>query len=174
MSRLFADGTVFTAFDTETTGLKPEYERLIEIGAIRFDKNGIIARYDILINPGKPIPPGASAINNITDDMVRNCPLIESVLPDFLTFVRDSVLVAHNAGFDLSFVNKELERSGFNPLKNNAADTVHLARSRFPQLPNHKLQSLAAYFGIDVRNAHRAEDDARVCMEVFLRCLNAG
>lgn len=169
--RLYQGGAVFTAFDTETTGLSSHNDRLIEIGAVRFTKDGVAATFNQLINPCRPIPPAATAVNNITQDMVRDCPTEELVLPGFIEFIADSILLAHNASFDLRFVNTALARCGLHPMKNRTEDTVHLARASFPELPRHNLQFLAGHFAINPGKAHRADDDARVCMEVMLRCL---
>ncbi len=162
---------VFTAFDTETTGLYPESERIVEIGAIRFDRRGIIARYNVLVHPEKPMPEKAAEVNGITDDILRGCPVCRTVLPDFLSFIQGSVLVAHNAPFDISFVNMELQRAGMPPLENACVDTIALAKEAFPGMGKYALQFLAPRLGIEVLDAHRAEDDARVCMELFLACV---
>lgn len=169
--RLYQGGAVFTAFDTETTGLISSNDRLLEIGAVQFSKDGVMATFSQLINPCCPLPPAAMAVNNITMEMVRDCPTEAQVLPGFIAFISDTILLAHNANFDLKFVNTALGRCGYQSLQNKTEDTVHLAKAVFPDLPNHKLQSLAQHFGIEPGNAHRAQDDARVCMEVFLRCL---
>lgn len=163
--------TVFTVFDTETTGLDPKPNRVIEIGALRFDARGIIARFNVLINPGMPMPAEASRINGITDAMLAGQPPVAEVLPDFLRFAGNSVLIAHNAPFDISFIDEELSRLGKPSLKNRVVDTRILARDVFPGLPKYSLQDLALRFGITAVDAHRAEDDARVCMELFLVCV---
>ena len=160
-----------TAFDTETTGLFPDSGHILEIGAVRFDKTGVLSSYNTLVNPGCLITPEITKINHIDDSMVSSCRTINCVLPEFLDFIGDSVLIAHNANFDLDFVNKELERSCLKKLSNKAVDTLDLSRWAFPALKKHSLQFLAQAFSIDVHDAHRASDDARVCMEVFLRCL---
>ena len=168
---LLEDGGVFTAFDTETTGLHPEENNVIEIGAVKFDIDGIIDRFEMLINPQCSIPPEVAAINHITDQMVADCPTIDKVLPDFLSFIGDSILVAHNANFDLDFINSELLRNGMKTIRNKTVDTLNLSKWAYPLLRKHNLQFLAQTFSIKVENAHRADDDARVCMEVFLQCL---
>ncbi len=161
----------FTAFDTETTGLDPRQCRIVEIGGIRFDRLGPGARFNSLVDPSSPMPAEASRINGITDEMLRGQPTARDVLPDFLSFSGGTVLVAHNAPFDVSFVNEELSRLGRPALANRVVDTRILAREVFPGLPKYALQDLAARFGIEARDAHRAEDDARVCMELFLLCV---
>jgi DNA polymerase-3 subunit epsilon len=163
----------FTAFDTETTGLDPRLCRVVEVGGIRFDARGIAARFNTLINPGVPMPSEVTKINGITDAMLSGQPTSSVALPDFLRFAGDTVLIAHNAPFDISFMNEELARLGKPALKNRVVDTRIFAREMFPGRPNYKLQDLAAHFGIKAIDAHRAEDDARVCMELFLVCLKA-
>lgn len=164
--------TICTVFDTETTGLEPKTNRIVEAGAIRFDKQGIIARFNTLINPQMPMPKEASKINGITDLMLSDQPTASIAIPDFLRFIGTSILVAHNAPFDVKFINSELHQLGLSPLKNTIIDTLVFAREIFPGLPKYSLQELAKRFGINAVDAHRAEDDARVCMELFLLCLN--
>jgi DNA polymerase III epsilon subunit family exonuclease len=168
--RLYEGGAVFTAFDTETTGLSAHNDRLLEIGAVQFSKDGILATYSQLINPCRAIPYEASQINNITHDMVQDCPTEQDILPDFQKFIGSSILVAHNANFDLKFINTALERHGHQILENQVEDTVKISRAIFPELEKYRLQFLAQHFSINPGNAHRATDDARVCMEVLLRC----
>ena len=169
--QLYESGAVFTAFDTETTGLKPEEEKIIEIRAISFDKLGIRARYNVLINPQRKILPEITRVNGIDDSMVSNKPIFSECANIFLDFINDSVLIAHNATFDLSFINKELNLLNIKPLKNKTADTLKLAKEVLQDLGKYNLQFLAKFFEINVTNAHRAEDDARVCMEIFLKLL---
>ena len=170
----YLGGEVFTAFDTETTGLSSKYEKIIEIGAVKFDKNGIIDTYSVLINPEKVISSNITSITGITNQMVCNCPTFSEITPSFLNFINETKLVAHNAKFDISFVNAELEKTPYNNLRKsqcNAVDTVKVSQKVFPALTCYKLQELAKHFNIKVDAAHRAYDDARVCMELFLICM---
>ncbi|MBP5157924.1 MAG: 3'-5' exonuclease [Treponema sp.] len=179
MAALFEGGRVFVAFDTETTGLKAENDEVLEIGAVKFNKDGLIGEsFNRLIKPVKPIPSFITAINHIDDEMVKDAPPAAEVVKSFADYVgKKSVLVAHNARFDVKFVNATLIRAGLPQLKNLTVDTLTFSRWAYPLLANeaekgqYKLQSLARRFGIEVLNAHRAEDDARVCMELFLRIL---
>lgn len=164
--------TTFAAFDTETTGLEPKLNRVVEAGAIRFDALGVSARFNSLINPKIPMPSEVTKVNGITDAMLAKEPDAAKVMPDFIDFLSDSVLIAHNAPFDVAFVNEELARLGMQPLRNRVVDTRIFAKEIYPGLPNYRLQDLARNFGIEAIDAHRAEDDARVCMELFLVCLN--
>ncbi|MDR1177514.1 MAG: 3'-5' exonuclease [Spirochaetaceae bacterium] len=193
----FFKGAAFTAFDIETTGLYCQTDRIVELGAVKFDRRGIAARFSALVNPGIPMPAGASRVNGIDDAMLRDKAPIEEALPDFLRFTNGSILVAHNAPFDCGFINESLKRyyrgpdlawgnfqadgepeSGksrfsapFRELPNQVADTLAFAREAFPKRTSYKLQDLAGEFGIDAKEAHRASDDARVCMEVFTACV---
>ena len=166
------DTAAFIAFDTETTGLDPASGRIVEIGAVKFDRRGVIARYNVLINPEMPMPEEAGKVNGITDAMLKDKPLIAAVFPDFFDFIGTGVLVAHNAPFDISYVNAELKRSGKPPLSNKVVDTRIFAKEVFPGLSSYALQDLAVQFGITALEAHRAEDDARVCMELFEKILS--
>ena len=166
------DTAAFIAFDTETTGLDPASGRIVEIGAVKFDRCGVIARYNVLINPEMPMPEEAGKVNGITDEMLKDKPLIADVFPDFFDFIGTGVLVAHNAPFDINYVNAELKRSGKPPLSNKVVDTRIFAKEVFPGLSSYALQDLAVQFGITALEAHQAEDDARVCMELFEKILS--
>lgn len=166
------DTVAFIAFDTETTGLDPVSGRIVEIGAVKFDQRGVIARYNVLINPEMPMPEEAGKVNGITDEMLKDKPLIADVFPDFFDFIGTGVLVAHNAPFDINYVNAELKRAGKPPLSNKVVDTRIFAKEVFPGLSSYALQDLAVQFGITALEAHRAEDDARVCMELFEKILS--
>jgi DNA polymerase-3 subunit epsilon len=173
----FDGGAVFTAFDLETTGLDPKQHRIVEIGAVKFDRQGPAARYSALINPGVPMPPEAGRVNGITDAMLAGKPPLESALPDFFRFVKDSVIVAHNAPFDCGFVNESLARLCLPDLPpalpGKTADTQLMARGFFPGRSRYNLQDLARDLGLRAQAAHRALDDARLCMEIFIRCCKA-
>jgi len=165
--------TIFTVFDTETTGLDPRLCRVVEVGGIRFDSQGINSRFNVLINPKTPMPAEVTKINGITDAMLDGQPETSQVIPDFLRFIGNSVLIAHNAPFDISFINEELARLGKPALQNKVIDTRIFAKEMFPGLPKYALQDLATRFGIQALDAHRAEDDARVCLELFMICFDA-
>lgn len=172
----FQDGAVFTAFDTETTGLRPAEDRIIEIGAIRFNKDGELGEFSTLVYPGILIPRFCTELTGITTKMVYGQPEFPDIAEQFLSFTAGTTLVAHNCNFDVNFMNSELSRAGMQKLKAPlipGVDTVQFSRSAFPDLGCWKLQSLAAHFGIPPGNAHRATDDARVCKEIFLKCLKA-
>jgi len=170
----FREGADFTAFDIETTGLNNWRDSIVEIGAVRFNKQGIIDRFSRLADPGFPMPAEAGKVNNITDEMLAGQPPIQEVLPAFLRFAGDTIIVAHNAPFDCGFVNRSLSRlcdDGYvqrPALPNRVADTLPLARRLLPGRSHYNLQDIAASLGLKAEAAHRAFDDARLCMELFL------
>lgn len=173
-ARMYEKGAVFTAFDTETTGLYCASDRIVEIGAVKFDKNGIVNTYEALIHPQIEIPKQAVDVHGISNEMVLSCPAFKEVALDFLRFTAGTHLVAHNASFDIGFVNAELKRAGYPTLKAPqlpAADTLQLAQNAFPSLSKYNLQFLANTFGIALNRAHRASDDALACKDVFVRCI---
>ncbi len=162
----------FTAFDFETTGLYPEKDRIIEIGAVKFNLDGEEYRFSGLINPGMNIPEQASAVNGIYDSMVENKPEIGSILPDFADFINDTVLVAHNIGFDASFLTYTAAREGFKLPDLVCLDTIQLAKKYFSGHYSYSLENISKALGISIENAHRAEDDAEACMKLFRKCLD--
>ena len=165
------NGAVFCAFDVETTGLRYKTDRVIELGAVRFDKSGVLDIYDSFVQIDFALPPSITKITGITNEMLVGAPCIQKVMADFEEFSKGCVLVAHNAQFDWNFVNSERARLGMKELKNKAIDTLDLARWAYPVNKKYSLQYLASGMKIDVKAAHRAYDDARVCMEVFLRAV---
>lgn len=166
---LYNNGAVFTAFDTETTGITPSNSRIIEIGAVTFNKDGIISTWSHLFNPGFPIPQLITNLTHISDSMVADCPDIKEMLPDFKSFISDNILIAHNAQFDLNFLNSELEKAEMTPAKNKTIDTLRYSQWAYPELPRHKLDYLADYLKINKGNSHRALDDALTCMNLYIK-----
>lgn len=170
----------FVALDFETTGLSPDRDRIIEIGAIKFrmaEKAGVWdfiteETYETLIHPGRSIPPEVSAIHGISDLDVSQAPDFKTEAARFLPFLTDTLLVAHNAPFDLGFLLAETRRAGLPEPPNPAYDTRDLARTVVPGLPSYALGKLAKSFGIEQKEAHRGADDARVCMELFGKCIH--
>ncbi|WP_296030967.1 3'-5' exonuclease [uncultured Treponema sp.] len=181
LAKEFYSGKTFVAFDTETTGLKAEKEFIIEIGAVKFNCDGLIGEpFDILIKPPIELPQFIKDLTHITDEMISCCPSAKEAVPQFLNFIggKETVLVAHNAQFDLGFVNSELKRFSHPELPNICIDTLNASRWAYPDFikeqekGQYKLQSLAKRFGIEAKAAHRANDDARLCMEIFKRIIS--
>lgn len=149
----------FIAFDLETTGTKPKEDRIVEIGAVLFDGAQVEKTYGILVDPGVAIPPDASAVNGITDEMLRGQPCITEVLGGFAEFCGDHPLVAHNAPFDFKFLLEDIKLHRAEAPKGVVLDTLPLTRKIFPGLPNYKLGTLVRHFGFPSGTFHRAEED---------------
>jgi len=159
----------FVVFDVETTGPKTPPCRIMELGACRVSGGRIVAEFRTLVNPRMPIPPFISSLTGISDQMVAGAPLFEEVAADWLAFADLSVLVAHNAVFDVRFINHELSLVFPGRRMPNAhLCTVSLARRLMPELKSFRLQALASHFSVAHRYRHRAGDDARATAEVFL------
>jgi len=154
----------FVAFDTETTGLWAPSNRIVELGAVKFSLiDGELESFQSLVNPEREMPPEVIGVHGITDEMVADAPKIGSILEQFIEFCGDeSILVAHNAPFDIAFVGCELERVGLQFGENLIIDTVEIFRTLFPGLPSYSLLSLSKQFEIAVSQTHRALDDARL------------
>ncbi|HPI41168.1 MAG TPA: 3'-5' exonuclease [Pseudobdellovibrionaceae bacterium] len=159
----------FIAFDVETTGTVPGVDQIVEIGAVKFVNGEPDALFTTLVNPQRTIPPGASAVNGITNDMVANKPLIESLLPAFAEFCADHVLVAHNAPFDTQFISSDIKKYQAQAPRGIILDTLPLARKLYPGLPNYKLGTLIQHLKIPTTQFHRAEEDATYCGRLFLK-----
>ncbi|MCA9771482.1 MAG: 3'-5' exoribonuclease [Myxococcales bacterium] len=168
---LFSDAVPATwiVLDLETTGLNPGPDRIIEIAAVRFSGGRELEHFTTLVDPGMMLASIITQVTGLTDEDLKGKPAIEQVLPEFLAFAKRDPLIAHNAGFDLGFIQYEIIRQGLRASMNRIVDTLEIARSVLPQLPNHKLQTLLAHYGIDPGRAHRALDDARATWELFER-----
>lgn len=160
--------------DVETTGISAaKGERVIEIGAVRVVEGRLGERFSSLVATSHPISPGAQAVHKITPAMLEGQPRPEEVFPGFARFIRDDILVAHNAGFDMRFLQAEFERLG-QRLTNSFYCTLKLSRLRYPDLRSHKLETLGRYlFGnLPGIRHHRALDDAelaaRLMLEIFV------
>jgi DNA polymerase III epsilon subunit family exonuclease len=165
----------YLALDFETTGLYPAIHRVVEIGALRFrlgqDGEPIEeARFASLVDPGVPIPDDARAIHGISNADLSGAPPFSTVASALLTLAEGSVIVAHNASFDLSFLDAELGRLGMRRASGETVDTVVLARRAFPGLKSYKLGALASALGITPGLQHRALDDAWTCMHIYAVC----
>lgn len=162
----------YCSLDLETTGVNPYKDRIIEVGIARFDfKNGVVDTLSSLLNPHMQISESSFAIHGITDDEVADAPTYKEFYPKIREFIGDCTLVIQNPQFDLSFLQIENKRNNFPLLKNYAFDTVTLARKAYPDLYNHKLETVAVSLGIE-RRTHRALEDALSCGEIFVNALN--
>lgn len=158
----------FVVFDIETTGFSAAEDRIIEIGAIKITDGAIVDRFSTFVNPEIPIPFEIQQLTHITDDMVLEAPKIEEALPAFLDFVGESALVAHNAGFDVGFIEQNCVRLGRSRTF-TSVDTVGLARVLLPTLSKYKLNIVAKALNISLENHHRAVDDAAATAEIYVK-----
>lgn len=150
----------YVVFDLETTGISPEQDSIIEISAIKVKGHEPVEEFSALVNPGRHIPKEASRINGITDELVREEPGLLVVLPHFLSFIGDEILVGHNIqSFDLRFLYRDAARFLAAELPNDYIDTLSMARACLPQLRHHRLTDISQYFSIATEGAHRALND---------------
>ncbi|HSE30169.1 MAG TPA: exonuclease domain-containing protein [Pyrinomonadaceae bacterium] len=163
----------FVVVDVEATGAKTPPNRLIELGAYRIRGGRIVDKFLSLVNPEIPIPRFVMALTGISNEMVKSAPVFAEVAPRWLDFVSDSVLVAHNAAFDTSFLNHEISRvyPGHRMLNPHLC-TVRLSRRVMPALNNHRLDTIANHFSIPIISRHRAGSDALATAEIFLLLLS--
>ncbi|MCK8816485.1 PolC-type DNA polymerase III [Natroniella sulfidigena] len=157
----------FVVFDLETTGFNPHSDQIIEIGAVKLEGGEVVDTYQTFINPERSIPAKITELTGITDQMVELAPQLEVAIEQFLDFIGEATLVAHNLSFDLGFIEDKLRRLGKNKLTNTALDTLNLSRALLPELKSYKLNKLAKKFDKDLENHHRAIDDATVTAEIF-------
>ncbi|MCD3349642.1 PolC-type DNA polymerase III [Clostridium botulinum D/C] len=159
----------FVVFDLETTGFSSEYDKIIEIGAVKIKHGNIIDSFSTFVNPEIKIPYNITELTSITNDDVKNADTINSVLPKFMEFCGDSVLVAHNANFDMSFIRKNCNDLNMD-INYTIMDTVPLAKFLFPELKRYKLNTIAKHLGVSLENHHRAVDDAKATGDILLCC----
>ena len=158
----------YVVFDIETTGFSPEKNKIIEIGAVKVEGGEIVDRYSTFINPQVPIPFRIEELTSIRDDMVVSSPTVDVILPEFMEFCKDCIMVAHNADFDMSFIKHNCEELGLdcNP---TIVDTVSLARFLLPALNRFKLDTVAKALGVSLDHHHRAVDDAACTAMIFVK-----
>ncbi len=159
---------IFVAIDVETTALSPITNELIEVSAIKYDGNKRIDTFSTLIKPKVRIPYYITNITGITNDMVEEAPEVEEVMPELIDFVGDLPIVAHNANFDYKFIQNYSNNSF---TKNKVIDTVPIGRRLYPELPNHKLGTIAKHIGITEDGFHRAEFDCECCAKIYMEYL---
>lgn len=161
----------YVIFDIETTGLSAINDAITEIGAIKIRDGAVVDTFSQLINPQREISDFITNLTGITNEMVKDQPTIEKVIPRFNDFIKGSVLVAHNATFDVGFIRENLKLVNIG-LYNPILDTLELARSVFPNLKNHKLDTLANYLDVSLENHHRALDDAMATKDIFIKIID--
>lgn len=159
----------YVAIDLETTGKVPFTDEIIEFCAVRVEDGEVVERFSSLANPGRPIPLDVSALTGITNEMAAQARPVADVLFDFLHFIRDDVLVGHNVSFDINFIYDSAKRHYHHGIDNCMVDTLRIARRALPDLPNHRLPTVLAHFGLTNDSAHRAEGDAYAAHQLYER-----
>lgn len=166
-----SDQRTYIAFDFETTGLSARDDRVVEVGAVKFDGEGReIATFQALVNPQRPSNPRALAVHGISDRELALAPTARVIIPTFLDFLdlsESTTLMAHNASFDAGFLGAEVARIGQAVPRHAVVDTLAFARRRLPQLSSHRLDVLARHFGLDPDGPHRALADSRRVMALW-------
>ncbi|MEX2454669.1 MAG: 3'-5' exonuclease [Rhodospirillaceae bacterium] len=157
----------YVVVDTETTGLDPDSDRIVQIGAVRIAGGRLVedSRFERLVDPGRPIPPASVRFHGIDDGTVADAPAIDEALQAFLDYAGDAVLIGHNIAFDLAFLNRT------RPIENAAIDTMLLSIGAFPDRQRHALDDLADRFDEPVRDRHSAPADAELTARIFLKLL---
>ncbi len=154
-------------FDLETTGLKKETDKIIEIGAVKVKDGEVVDKFSAFINPGIKLSDKIVKLTGITDDMLKDASPEEEVVPEFLSFCGDAVLIGHNVGFDIGFIRRFATSVG-TEVNNTVVDTLGLARTLYGDLKNHKLDTVCDHLGVSLLNHHRAVDDAKATADIFL------
>ena len=176
-SKIPLKNATYVCLDLETTGLSVKYDRIIEFGAVKIRNNFVdkIDKIDILINPKIELTENIQKLTHITNEMLYDKPIFSEIWPKIKEFIGDSIIIAHNAIFDISFLNSELEKIGLKPIKNPIIDTLSLSRYFFKDVKLHNLNILSRRLGLDIYDAdkaHRANFDANVLANVWLKILN--
>ena len=158
--------TTYCVLDLETTGFSATTEKITEVGIMKLRDGEVIDEFSCFVNPEKHIPQRVSEVTNITDEMVADAETIDKVFPKVLDFIKDSVIVAHNAGFDVGFLKQNAKSLGYD-FDYTYLDTLSLAKDLFPDYKKYKLGKIADNLGIKVEVAHRALDDVDTTVKVF-------
>lgn len=171
-NRKLEDDT-YVVFDVETTGLSAVYNTIIELAGVKIRNGEIIDRFESFANPHHPISELITNLTGITDDMVKDAPEVDQVVKDYYEWVGDSILVAHNASFDMGFLYEAYKKAGVPPVTYPVIDTLELARFLHPEMGNHRLNTLAKKYNIELTQHHRAIYDAEATGYLFLKLLEA-
>ena len=160
----------YVVFDIETTGLDSKYDEIIEISGVKVKDDEIIDTFTSLVKPINPISPFITNLTGISNEMVASSPSIDEVLPKFMEFIEDDILIGHNVNFDINFVYDSLERIGYpKKLDNNFIDTMRLGRYLLKNLSHHRLMDLANFYNISYEGAHRSLTDSKITYAVYLK-----
>lgn len=159
----------YVVVDVETTGFDPDYDEIIELAAIKVTDRIQEENFCSLVHPEAQIPALITAKTGITNEMTADAPRIEDILPEFINFIGQGVIVGHNIGFDINFLYDNSERLGLGPVTNEQVNTMRLANRLLPELENRKLDALAAALGVEPKDRHRALGDCQTTAECFER-----
>lgn len=166
-----AKGKTFVIFDLETTGLSPEDDEIIEIGAVKIVDGLLKETFACFVKPSFPIPAESTAVNNITNEMVKDAYSINQVFPDFYKFCEDAIMVGHNAiDFDFKFIDNIAKKMGYK-ITDERMDTIQMSRAKLSHLRFHNLKTICGYLGVELIGAHRAVNDTIATAQVFLKLL---
>lgn len=159
------------ALDTETSGAFPLNSEICEVAAVKYFQGKIIDTFSSLVKISHKMPEEVIKIHGITDEMLKEAPSIDEVLPSLLSFIDKSVIIGHHIQFDAGFLAIEIEKAKLNFPQNIIICTSLLSRNLIPESPNHKLQTLISFLDLDQGTAHRALDDSKACLSLFHRCI---
>lgn len=159
----------YCVIDLETTGLDPSYDRIIELAALRVRGKQVVAQYAHLVNPGRPIDSFISMLTGITNEMVQDAPPIEDLLPEYLDFIGDDIVVGHNVPFDVNFIYDNLLRISGKCFQNDHVNTVRIARKLHPDFESHTLSELKSRLTLHATTAHRALADCLTTNELYIK-----
>ncbi len=160
----------YVVFDLETTGIRPGFDKIIEISAVKVRSHKAADQYSTLVDPQMHIPEAATAVNGITDEMVKGAPSIEEAVRGFLRFIGNDILVGHNIHtFDMNFICDAAMKVLGTEIANDYIDTLYLSRKCLPQLSHHRLLDISEYFHISTAGAHRALNDCIMNQECYER-----
>ncbi|WP_414049486.1 PolC-type DNA polymerase III [Macrococcus animalis] len=161
----------YVVFDVETTGLSSQYDKIIELAAVKVKDGEIIDKFERFSNPGERLNETIKNLTGISDDMLIDAPPIEDVLNDFRSFVGDAIYIAHNASFDMGFIDTGFERLGYGATTNGVIDTLELSRTINTEMGKHGLNFLAKKYGVELTQHHRAIYDAETTAHIFMKML---
>lgn len=161
----------YVVFDLETTGFDCNQNKIIEIGALKYKNNELVDTFNILINPKEKLESKIIKLTGITDEMLKDCETIETILPKFINFIEDLTLIAHNGSFDLGFIESNINKLKLDMIENKNIDTLYLARKYIPESENHKLETLKKKFKLNY-GSHRALEDCYVTNYIYQYCKN--
>lgn len=163
--------TDFISLDIETTGLSPTYDEIIELGAVKYRDSIPVDTFSSLVKPESPIDDFITQMTGITNEMLEDAPSLNAVLPSFIEFVGNDIIVGHNVNFDVNFIYDACEAIGLPPFSNNFIDTMRLGRRMYKDLKNHKLDTLIDFFRLEKRTLHRGLGDCELTAECYQKMI---